>query len=116
MKLAATLTIIAALALLAPATARAEQTESSTISQIKLLTPGDARYKLFNGALWLQVDKATQNYRWGGRHCNGNTLSDSAVALLIAAFQAKHSITIEYDVRRYKDQTSRCITAFTVTR
>lgn len=118
MKPVATAILVAVLALplLVSEPAHADQTAASTISQIKVLTAGDARHKLFHGAVWLQVDKATQNYRWGGRHCNGITLSDSSLALLFAAFQAKHSVTIDYDVRQYKQQTSRCITAFTVTR
>lgn len=118
MKYVASAVFVAALALplLVASPARAEQTPISTISQIKVLTPADARYKLFHGAVWLQVDKATQNYRWGGKHCGGGTLSESSLSLLFAAFQAKHSVTIEYDVRQYKSQTARCITSFTVTR
>jgi len=118
MKTATTLLVAAAIAAssMIASPALADQSAVSTISQIKVLESTDARYKLFHGAIWLQVDKATKNYRWGGKHCAGGGLSGSSLHLLFDAFRAKHSVTIDYDVRRYKKQTSRCITAFTITR
>jgi hypothetical protein len=96
--------------------ARADQTATSTISQLKVLERSDSRYKLFHGALWLQVDKATHNYRWGGKHCNNAGLSDVSLRMLFDAFREKDSIAVEYTAVKYKDQTSRCVTGFTVTR
>ena len=117
MKLASAVCVTVAIAgVVGLPVARADQTATSTISQIKVLSPSDSRYRLFHGAVWLQVDKATQNYRWGGKHCAGGGLSESSLALLFAAFSAKHSVTIDYDVRRYRKQISRCITGFTVAR
>jgi hypothetical protein len=64
----------------------------------------------------LDADKATHNYRWGGKHCGGGEMSAANVQLLLAAFRDKHSVQIDYKVFKYKDQVSRCITGLTVTR
>jgi len=118
MKLRATLFATAAIAVTLgiSSPALADQTATTTISQIKVLESSDARYKLFHGAIWLQADKATNNYRWGGKHCAGARLSDVSLHILFDAFREKHSVSLEYEVRQYKQQTSRCITGFTVTR
>ena len=97
-------------------TARAETTPNSTISQVKVVEASNAKHRLFHGAIWLELDKATQNYRWGGAHCGSKTLSDINVSLLFAAFRSRHSVMIEYDVNRYKKHAYRCITGFTVAR
>ncbi|HEX5097117.1 MAG TPA: hypothetical protein VFX21_13915, partial [Acidimicrobiia bacterium] len=44
----------------------ADTTSTTSVSQLMVLEPGDASYKLFHGAIWLDIDKATTNYRWGG--------------------------------------------------
>jgi hypothetical protein len=107
---------VAALLLLAAAPAAADTTATSTITQIKVLSPADDNHRLFHGAIWLEYDKQTFNYRWGGAHCNGANLTDLQVSLLFAAFRSKYSITIDYTTREYKKQSYRCITGFTVTR
>jgi hypothetical protein len=118
MKLSSTLCIAAAMTatLFTASTARADQTAASTVSQIKVLEASDVRYKLFHGAVWLRVDKATQNYRWGGKHCGGGRLSDSTLKLLYDAFREKDSVSIDYTPRKYKKDVFRCITGLTVTR
>lgn len=107
---------IAALSLTAPTSARAETTASSTITQIKVLEKSSPNYRLFHGAIWLDYDKATHNYRWGGAHCKNQNLSDLNLSLMFAAFRSKYTVTIDYKTMSYKSTTYRCITGFSVTR
>ncbi len=108
------LTAVLCAATLPASPALAEQTSSTTISQIYVVERTHAKYKLFRGAIWLRADKATHNYRWGGKHCNNAGLSDTTLDLILDAFREKHSVTIDYDVVQYKKQTSRCITGIKV--
>ena len=62
-------------------TASADTTPTSSVSQLMVLEPGDGSYKLFHGAVWLDSDKATTNYRWGGLQCKGRDLSDNSIQL-----------------------------------
>jgi hypothetical protein len=107
---------VAAAILSVPAPVAADTTATSTIAQLKVLERGDASYKLYHGAIWLEYDKATFNYRWGGAHCSEQGLSDINISLLFAAFRAKYSVTIDYVENEYKERTYRCITGFSVTR
>jgi hypothetical protein len=112
--------IVAAVALAAglasPVAAHADTTASSTIAQVKVVERSDPSYRLYHGAIWLDYDKATFNYRWGGAHCNEQGLSDMNLSLLFAAFRARYSVTVDYVDNTYKDRTYRCITGFSVTR
>lgn len=108
--------ITSLLVLLVAAPVAADTTATSTITQIKVLAPADDSYRLFHGAIWLEYDKQTFNYRWGGAHCGNAGITDLQVSLLFAAFRSKYSITIDYESRTYKKQSYRCITGFTVTR
>ncbi len=108
------LTAVVFAATLLASPAFAEQTSSTTISQIYVVERTHAKYKLFHGAIWLRSDKATHNYRWGGKHCNNAGLSDKTLDLVYTAFSEKHSVTLDYKVVQYKKQTSRCITGVTV--
>ena len=53
--------IAAAIALVVAAPAHADTTPSTTVAQMMLLEPGDPSFKLFHGAVWIVVDKATVN-------------------------------------------------------
>jgi len=86
------------------------------IAQLMVLEPGDASYKLFHGAVWLDADKATTNYRWGGLQCKGRELSDTSIQLLFAAFRSEYQVAVEYVVSVYKDKQYRCLTGFTITK
>ncbi len=81
-----------------------------------VLEPGDASYKLFHGAVWLDADKASVNYRWGGLQCKGRELSDTSIQILFAAFRAEYQVKLEYVVSDYKDKQFRCVTGFTVSK
>jgi hypothetical protein len=111
---------LAAAALLAavatPGRAAAETTPTSTISQVKVVEANDPKYRLFHGAIWLQVDKATHNYRWGGRNCDNASLSAENLALLFSAFHAGLSVSIDFQSVTFREETFRCISGFTVTR
>jgi hypothetical protein len=96
--------------------AAADTTAATSVSQLMVLEPGDASYKLFHGAVWLEVDKATTNYRWGGLQCKGRDLSDTSVEMLFAAFRSDYQIRLEYVTSEYKDKQYRCITGFTVSK
>lgn len=96
--------------------ARADTTATSTITQIQLNAPGSDRHALFHGAVWLDHDKATHNYRWGGRQCGGGGLDAQQAGLLHTAFAEKYGVTIEYRVHSYKKKDYRCVVAVTVTR
>ncbi len=102
--------------LFAVSTVHAETTVPSTITQIQILTPADKRHQLFHGVLWLNHDKARYNYRWGGKHCGDQGLSEVNVSLLFAAFRSKYNIAIHYKKRLIKSNTYRCITGFTLAR
>jgi hypothetical protein len=96
--------------------APAKSSATTQITQIKVVESHDSKYRLFHGAIWLEHDKATHNYRWGGAHCANNGLSDINVSLLFAAFRYRYDVTIDYKLNKYKKYTYRCITGFTVTR
>ena len=100
----------------AVAPAHADQTATTSIAQLMVLEPGDASYKLFHGAVWLDADKATLNYRWGGLQCKGRELSDTSVQLLFAAFRAEYQVAIEYVVTELKGKQFRCITGLTISK
>ena len=105
----------AALVLLALAgSAAADTTPQTAVSQLMVLEPGDASYKLFHGAVWLDADKATTNYRWGGLQCKGRDISETTIQVLFAAFRSDYQVKLEFVVSEYKDKTYRCITGFTV--
>ena len=96
--------------------AYAGETDPSTVAQIKLVAPGDELYKLYQGALWLNVDKASHNYKWGGRQCGSITLTDAQVLLLINAFDNKHTVVLDFEENVYKGRSYRCISAIAVRR
>jgi len=96
--------------------ASAETTATTSISQLMVLEPGDASYKLFHGAVWLDVDKASWNYRWGGLQCKGRELSDTSIQLLFAAFRSEYLLTVEYVGTEYKGKQFRCLTGFTISK
>jgi hypothetical protein len=98
---------------LAVTDAAAKTTATSTISQMTVLAKSHPSYEQFHGAIWLEYDKARENYRWGGKQC-GADLSDIEVSMLFAAFRAKQSLSVEYSVRRGSDRSIRCLTGFTL--
>lgn len=93
--------------------AGAETTATSTISQMTVLAKDHPNFKRFHGAIWLEYDKAKNNYRWGGSQC-GDGLSDIQVSMLFAAFRAKQSLSVEYSVRNSRGHRYRCLTGFTL--
>ncbi len=106
---------ILALALTA-SVAHADTTTPTSVAQLMVLEPGDASYKLFHGAVWLDVDKASTNYRWGGLQCKGRELSDTSIQLLFAAFRSEYQVAVEYVVTEYKGKQFRCVTGFTISK
>jgi hypothetical protein len=94
--------------------AHADTSAGSSIAQLMVLEPSDSSYKLFHGAIWLEVDKAQWNYRWGGLQCKGREIGDTSVQILFAAFRAGDAVKVEYVTSDYKDKTYRCLTGFTV--
>src|ERR1700752_5221376 len=98
------------------ATPAAETTATTSVARLMVLEPGDSSYKLFHGAVWLDIDKASTNYRWGGLQCKGRDLSDSSVPLLFAAFRSEYTVKLEFVITEYKDKQYRCVTGFTVSK
>jgi hypothetical protein len=96
--------------------ARADTTATTSVAQLMVLEPGDPSYKLFHGAVWLDHDKASWNYRWGGLQCKGRELSDTSIQLLFAAFRSEYQVTVEYVVTDYKGKPFRCVTGFTLSK
>ena len=103
-------------ALVLSTTARADTTATTSIAQLMVLEPGDSSYKLFHGAVWLEIDKASVNYRWGGLQCKGRELGDTSIQLLFAAFRSEYQVKVEYVVTDYKDKQYRCVTGFTISK
>jgi hypothetical protein len=108
--------LVAFAALAAPAVARAETTNTSSIAQMMLLEPGDKNYKNFHGAVWLEVDKQQYNYRWGGAQCGGRELSQTSVEIMFAAFKSEYAVALEYAVSEVKGKEYRCITGFSISK
>ena len=106
--------VILVLGLGLASSAYADTTASTSVSQLMVLEPGDASYKLFHGTVWLEADKQTTNYRWGGLQCKGRDLSETSIQILFAAILGDYQIKLEYVTSEYKDKTYRCITGFTV--
>jgi hypothetical protein len=98
------------------ASAHADTTPTSSVSQLMVLEPGDASYKLFHGAVWLDADKATTNYRWGGLQCKGRDLSESSIQILFAAFRSEYQVKLEFVANEYNGKQYRCVTGFTVSK
>lgn len=98
------------------ALAHAETTATTSVAQLMVLEPGDSSYSLFHGAVWLEHDKATTNYRWGGAQCKGRDLSDTSVQLLFAAFRAEYRVRLEYLLSEFDHKTYRCVTGLTVSK
>src|SRR3954467_3169893 len=96
--------------------ARADTGPPTGVAQLMVLEPGDTSYKLFHGAVWLDADKATTNYRWGGLQCKGRELSDTSVQLLFAAFRAEYQVAVEYVALEYRGKPYRCVTGFTISK
>jgi hypothetical protein len=92
----------------------AESSATTAIAQMMVLEPGDSSYKLFHGAVWLEYDKASTNYRWGGLQCKGRDLSDTSIQLLFASFRSDYQVTVEYVNAEYKGKQYRCLTGFTI--
>ena len=105
---------LAALSFAHPAVA--DTTAATTVTQVMVLEPGDTSYKLFHGAVWLELDKAVVNYRWGGVECKGRDIGDTSIQLLFAAFRAGDSVKLEYVVSDFKDKQFRCITGLTISK
>lgn len=99
--------------LLRAAPVAADPSPTSTVSQLMVVESGDRNYKAFHGAVWLDQDKATTNYRWGGTQCGGRDVSESTVQLLFAAFRSGDQVSLEYVVSDIKGKQYRCITAVT---
>jgi hypothetical protein len=98
------------------AVAHADTTPVSSVAQLMVLEPGDSSYKLFHGAVWLETDKASTNYRWGGLQCKGRELSDTSIQLLFAAFRSEYQVKLEFVVTDYQSKPYRCVTGFTVSK
>ena len=98
------------------AVARADTTPPTTIAQMMILEPSDSSYKLFHGAVWLEADKSSVNYRWGGLQCKGRELGDTSIQILFAVFRAGTPLTLEFVTTEYKDKTYRCVTGFTLSK
>jgi hypothetical protein len=105
-----------ALAALWTAPVHAETTPTSSATQLMLLEPGDSSYRLFHGAVWLVLDKATTNYRWGGLQCKGRELSETSIQILYAAYRNGDQLTLEYVTSEYNQKQFRCLTGFTIAR
>jgi len=108
--------LLVCLALTYASFAHADTTATTSVAQLMVLEPGDSSYKLFHGAVWLESDKASTNYRWGGVQCKGRDLSDTSIQLLFAAFRSEYQVKVEYVVTDYKDKQYRCVTGFTVSK
>ena len=108
--------LLVCLALTSATLAHADTTATTSVAQLMVLEPGDSSYKLFHGAVWLDSDKATTNYRWGGLQCKGRDLSDTSIQLLFASFRSEYQVKVEYVVTDYKDKQYRCVTGFTVSK
>ena len=97
----------------AGAPAYADTSHTSTINQITINEAGDRNYRAFRGAVWLDQDKTTTNYRWGGSQCGGRDISDNTVQLLYAALRSGHQVSLEYVLSDVRGKQYRCITAVT---
>jgi hypothetical protein len=106
--------VVMLLALAVPA--RADTTGLTSVAQLMVLEPGDSSYKLFHGAVWLEADKASVNYRWGGLQCKGRDLSDTSIQLLFAAFRSEYQVKLEYVLADYQSKQYRCVTGFSVSK
>lgn len=108
--------LAALIALAAPAAAVAETSNTSSVAQVMVLESSDKNYKLFHGAVWLEIDKAATNYRWGGAQCGNRELSANSIQLLFAAFKSEYAVTLEYVANELKGKTYRCITGFAISK
>ena len=109
--LALALALGVAIAMSAASPARADTANTSAIAQLMVVESGHKDYKSFHGAVWIDHDKATTNYRWGGAQCSGRDISESTVQLLFAALRSGDQVTLEYVLSEVKGKQYRCVTA-----
>lgn len=93
--------------------AAADTSPTAPVSGLMVIEAGDRNYKLFHGAVWLEQDKATTNYRWGGAQCGGRDISATTIQLLFSAFRSGDQVTIEFIASDFKGKPYRCVTAVT---
>lgn len=98
------------------APAAAEISPTSPVAQLHVVEPGDDNHRLFHGAVWLEVDKAQTNYRWGGLHCKGRELSAPSLALLAQALGSTLVVQLGYVASTYEDKAYRCVTSVTISK
>lgn len=94
-----------------PADADADTANTSAIAQLMVVESGHKDYKSFHGAVWIDHDKASTNYRWGGAQCGGRDIAESTVQLLFAALRSGDQVTLEYVVSEVRGKPYRCVTA-----
>ncbi len=107
--------VVAVLGALSPP-AFADTTPVTSVAQMMVLEPGDSSYKLFHGAVWLELDKASVNYRWGGLQCKGRELSDTSIQLMFSTFRSEYQVKLEYVSTDYQGKPYRCVTGFTISK
>ncbi len=103
-------------ALLLAGVAHAEPSPTSGVAQLMIVEPGDASYRLFHGTVWLESDKASTNYRWGGLQCKGRDISDVSVQLLLASLRGDYQVTLEFVTSQLEADSFRCVTAVTLSK
>ena len=99
-----------------PATALADTSPTSGVAQLMVVEAGDASYRLFHGAVWLDSDKASTNYRWGGLQCKGREIGAASLELLMLAMRTDYQVTLEYVASQLESETYRCVTAVTLSK
>ena len=74
---------------------------TTSIAQIMVLEPGDSSYKLFHGAVWLEVRQGVRRTTGGAASsARARDLSDTSIQLLFASFRSDYQVTVEYVTSR----------------
>lgn len=106
--------LAAVFALTLPATASAADKTGSVgdVAGVDVYSSSSDTYLKYHGRLFVDTNKGSEEYRWGGTSCNSKTISDDMVALLITAIGSPRVVVKP----RYKSGqgNARCLVGFSL--
>ena len=107
-------TLLAA-ALVIPTVAYAADTVGSEgrVKNIELLSPSADAYVQYHGRVFINAEKRTTEYRWGGTSCGSKVLSADLVARLTDAATNKDQVKVTPTYAKGAG-TTKCLVGFSI--
>ena len=83
------------------------------IKNIELLSPSADNYVQYHGRVFINHDKRTTEYRWGGTSCGSKVLSDALVDRLVDAAKNKDLVKVKPRYAKGAGEL-KCLVGFTI--